>query len=293
MSMQRRNFLWYSLLFLAGCNFATSKNKGTFPESLRFAVTDAPDLSELQQYYNPFRVALGEVLVTKVDFFAVENYTAAVPALLHNQLEILLAGPSEYVILHAKTKAIPIIGITRPEYYSVICVPKDSEINSLEELQGKTIAMRAVGSTSGYLGPTKLLIDANLDPSSDFTIHMLRKQGLPALQKGEVDAWGGSWRRYQDFISSEGLAESDFRILGKSAPLPHDLLMANRNLSRETIEQIKSLILQHQNQLLQSLLEADDDKYVGATLVEVKDADYNMIREVYQSLGHKEWLQVK
>ncbi len=289
MSVQRRRFLCYSLLFLAGCNFATSKVN--LPQKLRLGVTDVPGLSELQQYYNSFRVALAKVLATQVNFFALENYTAAVPALLHNQLDLLLAGPSEYVILNAKAKGIPVIGITRPDYYSVICTRADSEIKSLEQLQGKTIAMKAIGSTSGHLGPTQLLINAHLNPNSDVTIRMLRKEGLPALKKGEVDAWGGTWRRYKEFIQGRDLTENYFRILGKTEPLPHDLLMVNQNLSTEIIEQIKSLILQHQDQLLHSLLEADDAKYVGAKLVEAKDADYNMIREVYQAIGQEEVIQ--
>ncbi len=289
MSVPRRRFLCYFLLFLASCNFTT--RKVNLPQKLRFGVTDVAGLSELQQYYDSFRVTLGKVLATKVNFFALENYTAAVPALLHNQLDLLLAGPSEYVILNAKAKGIPIIGITRPDYYSVICVRNDSEINSLEQLQGKTIAMKAIGSTSGHLGPTQLLMNADLNPNSDVTIRMLRKQGLSALQKGEVDAWGGTWRRYQDFLKLQDLTDNDFRILGKSDPLPHDLLMVNQNLTTEIIEQMKWLILQNQDQLLQSLLDADDDKYLGAKLVEAKDADYNIIREVYQAIGQQEVIQ--
>jgi phosphonate transport system substrate-binding protein len=296
--MKRRTFLYYSLLFVAGCNtapYSPSKDSQNatvaLPEKLRLAVADIAGLEDLQRYYDSFRVALAETLDTQIEFFATNNYTAAASALLNDQVELVVAGPSEYVILNARTEAKPIIAITRPDYYSVICVLAESPLQSLAELKGKTIAMKAIGSTSGHLGPTKLLIDADLNPKSDVTIRFLRNEGLPALMKGEVDAWGGTWRTYLDFLKSEGLLESKFRILAKSPLLPNDLLMANSNLSPAVVEEIKSRLLQHQEQLALSLAAVEDDKYVGATLIPVKDSDYDGVREVYRAMGQGDFLE--
>ncbi|MDY7014295.1 MAG: PhnD/SsuA/transferrin family substrate-binding protein [Cyanobacteriota bacterium] len=296
--MKRRTFLYYSLLFIAGCNTATYSPNGDYqnatselPEQLRLAVADVAGLENLQRYYEPFRVALAEILDEPVEFFPTNTYTAAASALVNNRVEFVLAGPSEYVILKARTNTQPIIGITRPDYYSVICVRADSPIQTVADIKGKTIAMKAIGSTSGHLGPTKLLMDANLNPQSDLEINFLRKEGLPNLLKGEVDAWGGPWRRYLDFLATENLSERDFRILAKSSLLPNDLLMANSNLSPATVEGIKSRLLQHQNQLVQSLTTVEDDKYVGATLIAARDSDYDEVRQVYRAIGQGDFLQ--
>jgi len=62
--MRRRNFLGYSLLFLAGCAASTSPSQdsaqttsdaGSQPETLRLAVTDVQGLEELQRDYGAFR----------------------------------------------------------------------------------------------------------------------------------------------------------------------------------------------------------------------------------------------
>lgn len=296
--MKRRIFLYYSLLFVAGCNTITSipnnnsKNATVnLPQKLRLAVSDVAGPEELQRYYEPFRATLEEVLGAQISFFSTNNYTAAASALLNDQVELVLAGPSEYIILNARTKAQPIIGITRPDYYSILCVRVESSIQSVADIKGKTIAMKDIGSTSGHLVPTKMLIDANLNPKSDVAIRFLREEGLPALVKGEVDAWAGGWHSYRDFLESEKLPEREFRILAKSPPLPNDVLMANSNLVPAVVEEIESRLLQYRAQLVQSLASVEDNKYVGAKLISTEDSEYDGIRQVYRAIGQGDFLQ--
>jgi phosphonate transport system substrate-binding protein len=294
--MKRRHFLGYSLLFVVGCA-ATNSNGDSenstveIPKKLRLAVADVVGLEELQRSYEPFRIALGEVLGTTIEFFPVENYTAAAPALLSDRVDLVLVGPSEYVILNVRTNAMPIVGITRPDYYSIICVRADSPIQSVADLKGKTIALKDIGSTSGHLSPTKMLIDAKLNPKSDVTIRFLKKQGFSALTRGEVEAWAGSWYEYLNFLKAEGLSVSEFRVLKKSPLLPNDALMANSNLTSDVVEEMRSRLLEQQDKLLQSLISVGNDKYVGAKLVVAQDSDYDMIREVYQAIGQGDFLQ--
>ena len=294
--MKRRHFLWYSLLSLASCKAITNplnrtNSTGLKLEKLRLTVTDLKSLKELERYYGSFRTSLEQILEKPIEFVPVENFMAAAPALQLDRVDLVIAGPSEYVVLKARTNAIPAIAITRPNYHSILCVRSDSPIASVEELKGKTIAMWEIGSTSGHLGPTKLLMDANLNPQSDVTIRMLKRQGLEALNEGEVDAWGGTFLRYKSFLESQGLSESDFRILVQSLPLPNDLLMVNSLLPADFIESIGSRVLEHQDEILKSLLLADDRKYEGASLVAANDSDYDLIRDVYRALGQEELIQ--
>ncbi|WP_017304066.1 PhnD/SsuA/transferrin family substrate-binding protein [Spirulina subsalsa] len=289
--MKRRNFLGYALLFLAGCSASQPlSNALGSREKLRFTVTDLSSVEELEQYYGEFRTALAGILNLPIEWYAVPNFMAAAVALQNDQVDFVLAGPSEYVTIHARTNAIPLVGVTRPNYYSLLSVRAGSEIERVEDLKDKTIAMWSIGSTSGHLGPTKLLIDGGLDPKTDVKIEMLRGEGLDALKEGRVDAWGGTFLRYQNHLQQRGWSEEDFRVLVRGALLPNDLFMLSSRFSEAEVQELRSQILAHQDSLLASLAEADDDKYVGAEFVEAKDEDYNMVREVYQAIGQGEFL---
>ena len=200
--LKRRTFLNYSLLFLGGCTFAKtdtpkSSSKVNQPDSLRFTVTDLSGVDELERDFGVFRQALKEVLGIPVEFYPVENYSAAAPALLANELDFAMAGPSEYLLLRARANAIPIVGVTRPKYYSLIMTRIDSGIDTLAKLKGKKIAMRTEGSTAGHIVPMKLLLDAGVDPG-DYEILMLNREGCESLRTGQVDAWTDSLDRYVD-----------------------------------------------------------------------------------------------
>ncbi len=290
--MKRRNFLWYSSLFLTGCATAsTLPNQASstreLPATLRFAVTDVSGLEELEEEYGDLRAALVEALQTEVEFFPVENYTAAAIALKQGKLELALAGPSEYVIITSRTNAIPIVAVTRPTYHSIIAVPAGSPIKTGADLKGKVIAMSDIGSTSGHLGPTKLLIDAGLDPQTEVEIRMLGDEGsVESVKQGEADAWGGSAVDYQDFLKD---ADNSFPILMEGPPLPSDVFIASSSVDPALIDVIRERLLANEELLVDAIAQKLS-KYRGSQLVLAKDEDYDPIRDVYGAIGQGDFV---
>lgn len=291
--MKRRKLVVNFILFIGGCTTGISQNNHNSnksliysSEKLKFAVADATGLEDLQRNYGAFRSTLEAVLGIAIEFFPVENRTAAAPALQSGQVDIVLAGPSEYVVLSSRAKAIPLLAIQRLNYYPIIVVRANSNIQSLAQLKGKTIAMRNTGSTSGHLAPIKMLIDAGLDPNTDVKILMLGNEGIEALRTGKVDAWTIASDRYKTLLKSGGLSEKDFSVVAKGRLLPSDLFVINNQFAPSFIEDVRSRMLKHQDKLVKSLLVATvNQPYQGSKLIPVNDADYNIIREVYQKIG--------
>jgi len=286
--MKRRHFVELSLLFLASCSASVNQpnnNSSSLatsePDTLEFAVTDIKGMEDLQRNYQAFRTVLQEVLEKKIEFFPVDNYIAGAVAIQSGKVKLVLTGPSEYTIIRARTNAVPIIAITRPDYHSIILVPTKSEINSAKQLKGKTIAMWEIGSTGGHLGPTKILLDAGLNPQSDFKISMLGKKGLQALNKGEVDALAIGLNRFKDSLKNDGLSANDFRIIATGKPLPNDLFVASSNLPTSLVEKIRDRMVENQDKLIEAILIGKaNDKYQGAKMTTANDSDYNMVRLV-------------
>ena len=296
--MKRRNFLGYSLLFLVGCTTAT-KNSNDYkiaePKKLRFAVSDVQGLERLQQEYEIFRQALQEVLEKPIEFFPVNNFIDAASALQLDRVDLVLAGPSLYVIIRGRTNAIPLFALTRPRYRSVIAVRADSDINSLAQLKGKTIAVSNLGSTASHLGSMDLLIEARLNPRSDFQVLILEdsshgKKGLEALKNREVDAWGTAIYRYERYLQDRGLSQKDFPAIVKGKLLPSDVFVASSQLAPQFIEKMRSRILANQDKLMQGIIAAES-KFKESNLIAANDADYDMVRQVYRAIGQGAYIE--
>jgi phosphonate transport system substrate-binding protein len=287
--LKRRHFLTYSLLFLGSCAFSRldsgPSQRLDRPDLIRFAVTDLKGASTLEQDFGTFRQALEQVLQIPVQFFPVENYLAAAPALLANELDFAMAGPSEYLVLRARANAVPVIGVTRPNYYSVVMTRIDSGLNTLGELQGTTIAMRKEGSTAGHIVPMKLLLDAGVAPGN-YDVIMLNRDGAEALRTGAVDAWTDSHDRYVEYIKEPGLEGTEIQVIATSEDLPPDIFVVNPSLGQDFIIFLQSQILQHQDVLMSALLASEaNQKYKNSELVAVQDGDYQLLRDSYYAIG--------
>jgi phosphonate transport system substrate-binding protein len=255
-------------------------------DTIRFAVTDVEGLEELQRDFGAFRDSLEKSLGMTVKFYPVSDRTAAVAALQSNQVDLIMTGPAEYVILKSKNNVQPVIGLQRPGYHSAIVVLKDSPIQKVEELRGKKLSMADIGSTSGHLAPSKLLLDAGLDPQKDLEVVMLGNADLVALKNKDVDAWGGGWSYLEKFMKKEGLTVADFRILVEGPQLPNDIFVARSGLDPAIVEQIRSSMMEHETEIIAALLESDaNQKYKGTKLLPAEDGQYEYVRGMYRAIG--------
>ncbi|MDX2229187.1 MAG: phosphate/phosphite/phosphonate ABC transporter substrate-binding protein [Leptolyngbyaceae cyanobacterium bins.349] len=301
--MKRRDLFSYFLVSeIAGCATVSTQSgvgssSGSGPSSdrkpakLRFAVSDVKGLEDLKKDYEPLRGLLAHILNVPVEFFPVESYIAAASALQLDQVDLVFTGPSEYVVMSARTGIVPMIAVQRERYYAVVVVNAGSGIKSLKDLQGKTIAMWEVGSTSGYLGPIKLLTDAGLDPKSDVQIELLGKRGLTALRDRKVDAWAGSIRRYDKFLESEELPQQRFPLIATGPTLPADPFVASSKLDRAFVAKMQQQLFQHGDKILAAIATADGAKFTGAKIIEAADTDFNPIRDAYKAVGQGAFFQ--
>ncbi|HEY9887537.1 MAG TPA: PhnD/SsuA/transferrin family substrate-binding protein [Candidatus Obscuribacterales bacterium] len=290
--MKRRHFFGYAALLAVGvaaaCARPTPPPTADLPP-LRLAITDVSGMEGLERDYGEFRLALATALGTEVEFFPVENYTSATVALKSGDVDLVVAGPSEYVVINARTNAVPVIAITRLNYRSVIAVPAGSDLTEgVAALKGKKIAMSDIGSTSGHLGPTALLLDAGLDPQLDVVVEMLGDDGSAAAMKaGSVDAWGGSVTDFEEMLKDDA---GSFVVLIESPPLPSDVILASSSVDLAAVELIRERLLANQEELVTAIA-THETKYAGSTLKPASDTDYNSIRAVYQAIGQGEFVQ--
>ncbi|MDY7100801.1 MAG: PhnD/SsuA/transferrin family substrate-binding protein [Actinomycetota bacterium] len=267
---------------VAGCG--GDDDDAASSETIRLAVTDVQGLEELQREFGAFKDTFEELTDTELEFFAVADRAAAATALDADRVDVVFTGPAEYVVMRARTDAEPIVAIRRPDYHSCIYTTVDSGITTVDELAGTTIAMSDVGSTSGHLGPSQLLVDAGFDPQEDMEILTVGDAVHEALVRGDVDAVGIGCHDYAEFMESDDPA--NYTMLVEGDPLPPDVLIARDGFDEDTVELVRTTFVDHFGELLESMLEgADNAKYENAEIVEVDDSDYDVVRSMYEAVG--------
>ncbi len=269
--------------------FNGDEKEKTSSSKLRFVDTGVEGMEQLQREFGPFRDTLEDVLDVEVEFFAVNDRTAAATAVQHDQVDLALTGPSEYIAMKSKADVKPVVGITRPGYEgkgykSVFIVREDSNYHTLDDIKGKTIAMKDAGSTSGHIGPSSILIEEGYDLDNDFDIKLLGDARIEAFRSGDVDVLATGMKDYVKMVEQDG--EDKYRLLYEGEQLPNDLIVASPEVSDESIEELQKAMIDNQEEILKSILvTGENDKYKEAKLVREKNENYEPIKRAYKKLG--------
>ncbi|PZO03891.1 MAG: phosphonate-binding protein [Hyphomicrobiales bacterium] len=260
-------------------------------DTIRFAVTDIDGAESLQREFGPFKAAFEKITDLKVQFFAVSGRTAAVEAMAAGQLDFVLTGPAEYVVFKARTHAVPVVGWQRPDYFSQVAVLASGPIKSIADLKGKTISFGEIGSTSQHLGPAQALADFGLKYNVDYKpVFVKRNVAVEALKRGDIAAIGLNLTHLQRIRESD--SKTGFTVVVRGRDLPNDVMIASPKVKPEIVAKIRKAFLDHGADLMKAVTTGTDDnrKFLGGVfLPEVKDADYDYVRSIYQTIGITEF----
>lgn len=258
---------------------------------LRFAVTDVVGLETLQREWGPFQKALESRTGLKVAFFAVNNRTAAAEAVRAKRVDLVFTGPAEYVVLRARTDAVPVIALQRVDYYPNVVVRADSGITDVAALKGKKIAFGSIGSTSRHLGPMQLLADLGLNPRYDIqATHVSTSIGHEALKRGDVAAMGMNHTDFQKLRERD--PSTPYFVLARGRDLPLDLILAGSHVEKGVVEKVRKAIADNAPEMAKAILagEGENAKYKGMVWVPtIRDEDYNYVRKMYATIGQAQF----
>ncbi|MGB0684315.1 MAG: PhnD/SsuA/transferrin family substrate-binding protein [Magnetovibrionaceae bacterium] len=263
-------------------------------DAIRLAVTDIEGLEGLQREFGAFRDVLAEKTGLSFKFFPVANRTAAAEALKAEKVDMVLTGPAEYVVIRKKTDAKAVVGFSRPDYFADVIVLADSGIDSVMDLKGKKVALGSVGSTSKHLAPMQLIADGGLSRGDIQPMHVSIKVGFEALKRGDVAAFATTNDKFLKLRKNEAeLAAGAFKVIARGRDLPNDVLMAARHMDEATVKKIRSVFVDHSDDLVAAILTGEDNKkYTGMKfLAGVKDSDYDYVRSMYATIGYPQFAE--
>ncbi|MEV7605172.1 phosphate/phosphite/phosphonate ABC transporter substrate-binding protein [Paenarthrobacter sp. NPDC089322] len=223
-----------SVLALTACGgSAQSANSeaasATCPNGeIKFGIEPYEDPAKLKPAYDVLAAALSKKLECPVSVQVVEDYAAEVLAMRNGKLDLGQFGPLGYVFADAQAGAEPLVSFGTADkqlstYTAGIWVPKDSPIQAIGDLKGKSLALGSVGSTSGDVLPRFGLREAGIadaDLKMDYTGG--HPEALLALTNGKVDAAQINSQTLATAIAEGTFKKDDFRQVWTSNPIPND-----------------------------------------------------------------------
>ncbi|WP_018683862.1 phosphate/phosphite/phosphonate ABC transporter substrate-binding protein [Actinokineospora enzanensis] len=195
---------------------------------VKFGIEPYEDPGKLTPAYQVLTGALQRELKCPVKLQIVQDYSAEVLAMQNGKLELAEFGPLGFVFASRRANAEPLVSFGDAQgkltsYKGGIWVPKDSPIQSIKDLQGKTLALSEPGSTSGDALPRAALAKVNLDKNSvklDYAGG--HPEALLALTNGKVDAAEINTQQQASAAAEGKFDASKFRQIWASDPVPND-----------------------------------------------------------------------
>jgi len=228
----------------------------------------------------------------KIKTVKVTDYNAAVESMRAGRAHIAWYGGKTYVKAVEIANAEAFAAGVRPGekdagYFTYFVVKKDSNLNKFENIKGKVLSLNTIGSTSGDLIPQVELNKINLSIKNKNHFKNVFYAGshdacLLAVLNNQADVCGMSSRNFEARLEDGTIKLGDVRIIHKSDRVPPPPLAYSKLIPLEDRNKIKEAVLKAHNY-------GEIAGYGGkmSHYMEVKDSDYNVLREVIKLLNKK------
>ncbi|MEK8025321.1 putative selenate ABC transporter substrate-binding protein [Pseudaquabacterium rugosum] len=188
-------------------------------------VTAIPDESptELARKAAPLMKYLEGKLGLKVEYTPVTDYAASVEALVNRKVDLAWFGGFTFVQAHVRSggKVIPLVQREEDEKFRSVFITTDAAIRTLADLKGKDVSFGSQSSTSGHLMPRSFLLQAGLNPESDFrrvAYSGAHDATIAAVAAGKVQAGALNISVWDKFVAEKKVDLSKVRVFYTTPP---------------------------------------------------------------------------
>ena len=278
-----KKFILIFILVLFTSNLSAEKN------TYKMVFVPASEKGDENDYRS--LISITEKLTgLKIETIKVTDYNAAVEAMRAGRAHIAWYGGKTYVkaveIAHAEAFAAGVRpGEKDAGYYTYFIVKKKSKIKKFSDIKGKVLSLNTIGSTSGDLIPQVELNKINLSIKDKNHFEKVFYAGshdacLLAVLNNQADICGMSSRNFEARLEDGTFKLDDVRIIHKSDRVPPPPLAYSKLIPEEDRKKIKKAVLEAHKH-------GEISGYGGkmSHYIEVKDSDYNVLRQVIKLLN--------
>ena len=239
----------FSFIFvfsIVGCTTKTETKKEE--KVIKMGFVPLKNSEKLVEDLKPISDYLSERLGVKVEAFTASNYIGVVEGLGSGSVDFGIIPPFSSLLAQKQSSAKPILtskGKTgKPGYTAELYVRKDSVIKSLQDVKGKKVAFVDPSSSSGYIYPGAMLVEAglNLDKDISYQFSGGHDKSLQLLLNKDVDViatFDGVEDRYaKDFPQ----AKNEIQKLATSDMIPGVMVTASSKMDKELQEKLEKAL---------------------------------------------------
>lgn len=242
---------------LAGCG-SSGKSSGNYvPKQLTIGFVPSQNAETLSAKAKPLADLLSKRLGIPVKVTVTTDYNGVVEAMGSKKLDLGFLPPTDYVLAHKKGYANVLLQAQRygvnPKtgkqtnqlvdyYYAGMLVKNDSNIKTVNDLKGKTIAWQSPTSSAGYVWPAVYLKEHGIDAQKDVKGTQLQghDKAVEAVMNGDVDAAAV-------FVDARNIVDKEYpniyqktHYLFLTKKIPNDTISVRPDMSQKWQDKISN-----------------------------------------------------
>ena len=244
----------FSFLFvfsIVGCSAKTETKKEE--KVIKMGFVPLKNSEKLVGDLKPISDYLSERLGVKVEAFTASNYIGVVEGIGSGSVDFGIIPPFSALLAQKQSNAKPILtskGKTgKPGYTAELYVRKDSGIKNLQDVKGKKVAFVDPSSSSGYIYPGAMLVEAGLNLEKDISYQFSggHDKSLQLLLNKDVDViatFDGVEDRYaKDFPQ----AKTDIQKLATSDMIPGIMVTVSSKMDKDLQDKLEKALRDIEN----------------------------------------------
>lgn len=284
--------------FAAGCG-GNSQEAG----KKTFTIAYAPNESTTDSTDARSTLAkdLGKVINMEVKEIQASDYTAIIEALRTGKADMAYMGALAVAMGAERAGVTPIVmkapngDKAQAVYHSVFVTQKDnSEINSIKDFKGKTIAFVDPDSTSGNLVPTSEIMKAfpdlhltneKIHTNGEFfeavSFSGKHQAGLQAVIKGDVDIVPISDQIMASEFKNGNADENAVKVVHSSAAIPAEAMVVSKTVNEDLKKTLTKFLVEYNNKdYFDKVIKKADARFVECSM-----EDYQPIVELNKNIN--------
>lgn len=284
--------------FAAGCGGNSQQ-----AEKKTFTIAYAPNESTTDSTDARSTLAkdLGKVINMDVKEIQASDYTAIIEALRTGKADMAYMGALAVAMGAERAGVTPIVmkapngDKAQAVYHSVFITQKNnSEINSIKDFKGKTIAFVDPDSTSGNLVPTSEIMKAfpdlhltneKIHTNGEFfeavSFSGKHQAGLQAVIKGDVDIVPISDQIMASELKNGNADENAVKVVHSSAAIPAEAMVVSKTVNEDLKKTLTKFLVEYNNKdYFDKVIKKADARFVECSM-----EDYQPIVELNKNIN--------
>ena len=243
-----------------------------------------------KQRFMPLAAYLSERMGIEVKLAMLSSYSTIIEKLKKEEIDGAFLGSFTAALAISQLGVEPLVRPINMDgtstYYGQIFVRTDSNIKTVADMKGKSLALVEKATTAGYVFPLAWLKSQGIDDIStyfsDYFFTGSHDAAIDAVLNNRADVGAAKNTIYEQMRASNPRLDNELIILARSPRVPSNALCLRQTLAQPYKEQLQELLLNlHQEQKGAEILKTLGAKRFVATGRE----DYQPVLDLAKEAG--------